>query len=191
MRIALFCCFALAASLLGQQSQQKQTQLWGGLKFGMTVAEARKTLPYRSNALGKRDQVPGRSVPGVMGLRVPRGVMGAVPVTAAVYFREKGNALSGVLLASDHEGRNYCDMPGNLEKQAATLLWETFLAELKKQNGEPSSSSTEDGENSSVSTRLAVWDGNPGLADVTLLLMGSCKRIDVTVTFTPAGFRKR
>src|SRR5258706_14486533 len=110
MRIALFCYFGLAAALMGQQNQPKQTQLWGGLKFGMTIAEARKTLPYRSNTLGKRDQVAGKSVPGIMGLRVPRGDMGALPVTAAVYFRENGNALSGVLVASDHESRNYCDI---------------------------------------------------------------------------------
>jgi hypothetical protein len=177
----------LAMPLLGQE---KETQMWGGLKLGMTVAEVRKALPYRTRISGKRDQIPGKSVPGVMKLRIPKVLLGTLPVTAAIYFGEEGD-LTGALLISDHDNRNYCDTPGNLEKKAADLLWETFMAELQKQDGEPSSFRTVEGENgSTVNTKLAVWNGALEHPEIDLLLTGSCKEIDVAVTYAPPGFRK-
>lgn len=188
MQIAMLLVFLLTLPLMGQQ---KQTHMWGGLRLGMTAGEARKALPYPTRVPRKRDQVPGKSVPGLMRLHIPKGLFGTLPVTGALYFGEKGDGLTGVLLGSDHDSPNYCDMPDNLERQAAALLWKTFMGELRKQNGEPSSSRTVDGENSGVSTMLAIWRGVPGYPDIALLLTGSCKRIDVTVTYAPSGFRKR
>src|SRR5262249_48417825 len=186
MRPALLTVLLLTLPLPGQE---KATKLWGDLKFGMTVAEARKALSYRSNAPKKREQVPGKSVPGVRRLEVPKGALGAMPVTGALYFGEGDSGLTGVLLISNHESPNYCGMPGNLEKQSATLLWQSFLSELEKQNGAPSSTRSAEGEGG-VTSQVATWSGATGAPDVTLLLMGSCKRIDATVTYAPAGFRK-
>ncbi len=188
MRILLLLVCVLTTPLPGQK---QQTQMWGPLRFGMSVAEARKALPYRPDTPPKRDQIPGKSVPGTMRLHVPKALLGSIAVSAALYFGEKAEGLTGVLLVSNHANPNYCDMPGNLEKQAAALRWEVFLGELKKQNGEPTSVRTVEGEDSSVNTMLAVWDGESGSPDITLLLMGSCKRIDITVTYAPSGFRKR
>ncbi len=187
MRTALLAVLLLTLPLPGQE---KGTKLWGDLKFGMTVAEARKALPYKSNAPKKREQVSGKSVPGVMRLQVPKGLLGNMPVTAALYFGEQ-DGLSGVLLISNHESPNYCGMAGNLEKQASTLLWQSFLSELQKQDGAPSSSRTAEGEDGGVTSRVANWSGAPESPAITLLLMGSCKRIDVTVAYTPAGFRRQ
>lgn len=188
MRVALFLVLLQSAPL---PAQQKDTQMWGGLKLGMTVAEVRKALPYRTHVSRKRDQLPGKSVPGMMKLRILKATLGTLPVTAALYFGEADDGLSGALLLSDHDNANYCDTPGNLEKKAADLLWETFLAELKKQDGEPSSVRNVEGDNgSTVSTQLAVWDGAPEHPDIDLLLTGSCKEIRVVVTYAPPGFRK-
>ncbi len=188
MRTALLAIVLLTLPLAGQE---KGTKLWADLKFGMSAPEARKALPYKSNAPKKREQVPGKTVPGIRRLEVPKGVLGALPVTAALYFAEKDGGLTGVLLISNNESPNYCGMPGNLEKQAATLLWQSFLSELQKQNGAPSASRTAEGEDGGVTSRVANWSGAPGTPDVTLLLMGSCKRVDVTVAYTPAGFRRQ
>ncbi len=187
MRIALLAVVVATVPLAGQP---KQNQMWADLKLGMTLAETRKALPYKSNGPKKREKVPGRSVPGVMRLQVPKGLLGNLPVTAALYFGEQ-DGLSGLLLISNHESPNYCGMADNLEKQAATLLWQSFLSELQKQNGPPSSSRTAEGEGGEVTSRVANWNGASGSPDITLLLMGSCKKIDVMVTYAPAGFRKQ
>ncbi len=187
MRAGLLLALALASTLA---AQPKQTVLCGGLKFGMSVAEARKALPYPSTAVPRRERAPGKSVPGIRRLEVPKGLLGSAPVIAAVYFEEKPDAVTGVLLISNHHSTNYCDMPGNLEKQAANLLWQTFLSELTKQNGDPNSTRSAPGEASTVNSMTAVWNGAPDSPDITLLLMGSCKGIDVTVTYRAAGASK-
>jgi hypothetical protein len=186
--LALILALVLTGSLAGQP---RQTRMWGDLKFGMTVPEARGALPCPSKVVSRRERSPGKSVPGIRMVDVPRGALGAAPVIAAIYFEGKPESLSGVLLASSHNSTNYCDVPGHLEKQAVALLWQTFVSELKKQNGEPSSSRTAPGENSGVDSMVAIWEGAPGYPDIKILLMGSCKQIDVTVTYAPAGSGKR
>ena len=187
MRLRLLIALLLTIPLAGQQ---KKTVLWGGLQLGMSVSEARRALSYPSTPAPRRERVPGKSVPGTRRLDVPKGLLGAAPVIAAIYFDEKPEALTGVLLISNHTSANYCGMAGNLEKQAANLLWQTFLSELKKQNGDPTSTRSAPGEAGGVESMTASWVGAPGSPDITLLLMGSCKGIDVTVTYALPGSRK-